>query len=177
MTDAYFFDTDCLSAFLWVNGESLLAKLYPNRVILPEPVYNEIKKVPHLLAQVDVMKNNNDLTVMPITVGSEEYTDYYNMTQSPENGEKVIGRGEAAGIALTKKYHGTLASNNLRDIAGYVAKYNLKHTSLLWKSSGKSVAGSFCVCGNMENPPDSTVESDPEAQFWHMEMALGKEEG
>lgn len=112
---------------MWVNGESLLAKLYPNRVILPEPVYNEIKKVPHLLAQVNVMKNNNALTIMPIHAGTDEYRDYSTMTQSPVNGEKVIGRGEAAGIALTKKYNGTLASNNLRDIAGYVAKYHLKH--------------------------------------------------
>ena len=51
------------------------------------------------------------------------------MINSPASGEKIIGRGEAAGIALTKKYEGTLASNNLRDIAGYVAKYNLKHTT------------------------------------------------
>lgn len=31
MTETVYFDTDCLSAFLWVNNQSLLAQLYPGR--------------------------------------------------------------------------------------------------------------------------------------------------
>lgn len=46
MTEKYFFDTDCLSAFLWVREESILAKLYAGKIILPAQVYNELKKVP-----------------------------------------------------------------------------------------------------------------------------------
>ena len=42
-------------------------------------------------------------------------------------GEKQIGRGEAAGIALTKTYNGILASNNYKDIALYIKRYHLKH--------------------------------------------------
>ena len=38
------------------------------------------------------------------------------MTTSPEDGMRIIGRGEAAGIAMAKHREGTLASNNLRDI-------------------------------------------------------------
>lgn len=49
MTDIYFFDTDCISAFLWVRNESILAKLYPGRIVLPTQVYDEIKRVPPLL--------------------------------------------------------------------------------------------------------------------------------
>ena len=52
MTEKYFFDTDCLSAFLWVREESVLAKLYSGRIILPAQVYNELKKVPHEPFQV-----------------------------------------------------------------------------------------------------------------------------
>ncbi len=44
-----------------------------------------------------------------------------------EKGLKQIGRGEAAGIALAKQYNGILASNNYRDIATYIEKYNLKY--------------------------------------------------
>ena len=44
MIEKYFFDTDCLSAFLWVREESILAKLYARRIILPAQVYNELKK-------------------------------------------------------------------------------------------------------------------------------------
>ncbi len=45
-----------------------------------------------------------------------------------EKGKKSIGRGEAGGIALAKTYDGILASNNYKDIAPYIEKYNLKHT-------------------------------------------------
>lgn len=39
-----FIDTDCISAFLWVGNESLLSQLYPGRVIMPKPVYDEIDR-------------------------------------------------------------------------------------------------------------------------------------
>ena len=127
MTDSYFFDTDCISAFLWVKNESILAKLYPGKIILPMQVYDEIKKVPPLLKRIEMMKNNNQLSVQSILVETEEYKDYYALAVNPASGEKIIGKGEAAAIALTKKHNGTLASNNLRDIMTYVEKYNLKH--------------------------------------------------
>ena len=127
MTDKYFFDTDCLSAFLWVHGESILAKLYSGRIILPAQVYEELEKVPHLLEKVDVLKNSGDLRVESMQVGSVEYDDYLKMTERPEKGMKFIGRGEAAGIAMAKQRNGTLASNNLHDILPYVEKYKIQH--------------------------------------------------
>ena len=127
MTEKYFFDTDCLSAFLWVREESILARLYAGRIILPTQVYNELRRVPHLLARVDTMKNNGDLSVESMEAGSAEYYDYVQMTSSPEAGFRIIGRGEAAGIAMAKQRNGTLASNNLRDIRPYVEKYKISH--------------------------------------------------
>lgn len=73
MTEEYFFDTDCISAFLWIKNESIMAD-------------------------------------------SEEYKQYCSMAISPASGQKLIGKGEAACIALAKKYDGVLSSNNLRDI-------------------------------------------------------------
>ncbi|MBD5475379.1 MAG: hypothetical protein HDR17_05265 [Lachnospiraceae bacterium] len=127
MTDRLFFDTDCLSAFLWVRGESILSQLYPGRIILPAQVYDELKRVPHLLAKVDVMKNAGNLIVDSMEVGSAEYHDYLQMITAPDTGMRIIGKGEAAGIAMVKERGGTLASNNLRDISTYVEKYGLKH--------------------------------------------------
>ena len=50
MTDKLFFDTDCLSSFLWINQEGILLKLYPGRIILPKQVYNELSNpcIPHI---------------------------------------------------------------------------------------------------------------------------------
>lgn len=127
LTKKYFFDTDCLSSFLWTREESILARLYAGRIILPAQVYHELQKVPHLLARVDTLKNNKYLSVESMEAGSEEYNDYLQMTTSPEAGMRIIGRGEAAGIAMAKQRDGTLASNNLRDIRPYVEKYNISH--------------------------------------------------
>lgn len=127
MTDLYFFDTDCISAFLWVRDESILAQLYSGRIILPQQVYDEIKAVPHLLNRVDTMKNAGQLSVQNIMYGAEEYSDYCGLAISPPAGETIIGKGEAAAIALVKKHNGVLASNNLRDVKKYIEKYHLKH--------------------------------------------------
>lgn len=43
--------------------------------------------------------------------------------------ERIIGKGEAAAIALAKTYDGILASNNLKDVAKYVTKYELEHVA------------------------------------------------
>lgn len=55
--------------------------------------------------------------------------NYYNLAITPPKGTRVIGKGEAAAIALAKKADGILASNNLRDIKNYVDEYGLKHTT------------------------------------------------
>lgn len=127
MTEKYFFDTDCLSAFLWVREESILTKLYAGKIILPAQVYNELTKVSHLSARVNALKNNGDLCVESMEVGSDEYKDYIQMTTTPEPGMRIIGNGEAAGIAMVKQRGGTLAGNNLRDILPYVEKYKIRH--------------------------------------------------
>lgn len=127
MTDSYFFDTDCISAFLWVRNESILAKLYPGKIILPKQVYDEISKVPPLLSRIDNMKEAGQLTVQNIEIGTEEYKDYCSLAIYPPTGSKIIGKGEASAIALAKKHKGILASNNLRDVAALVKKYDLNH--------------------------------------------------
>lgn len=127
LTDRFFFDTDCLSAFLWVHGESILAQLYSGRVILPAQVYDELKRVPHLLARVDAMRRNSDLIIGSMEVGSTEYHDYLRMITAPDPGMRIIGKGEAACIAMVKERGGTIASNNLKDVSAYVEKYGLEH--------------------------------------------------
>lgn len=42
--------------------------------------FGELQRVPHLLARVDTLKNNGDLSVESMEAGSEEYNDYLQMT-------------------------------------------------------------------------------------------------
>ena len=126
MTDNYFFDTDCISSFLWVKNECLLVKLYPGVIILPNQVYEEIKKVPHLFARIETLKSSGSLKVESIMQDSEEATLYNQMLAGTET-ILPIGRGEAACIAMVKERGGVLASNNLRDINVYVSQYKIRH--------------------------------------------------
>ena len=129
MTDPLFFDTDCLSAFLWINNQSLLAQLYPGRIVIPSEVYAELSRpsIPHLKMRVDSMIRSNVAQIESIQTGSAEYTLYRKLVSKPDPGHMSIGKGEAAAIALAKEQGGVLASNNLKDISVYVFEYGLRH--------------------------------------------------
>ena len=70
MTRDLFFDTDCLSAFLWINNTSILEILYPNRIILPGPVYTELSNptIPQLKRRVDVLIETSMASVREIMI-------------------------------------------------------------------------------------------------------------
>lgn len=128
MIDELFFDTDCISAFLWINNTNILSELYGGKIVIPEPVYVEMSNpcIPHIKRRVDGMISSKDVCVKTIEVGTEEYALYSSLIKS-EKGKKSIGKGEASGIALAKVNNGILASNNYKDVAPYIKKYHLKH--------------------------------------------------
>ncbi len=127
--ESLFFDTDCLSAFLWVNEESLLPKLFPGKIIIPQKVYDELSnpKIPHLKARIDTLANNKQVLIKSFLINSEEFNLYKEFTQNPKKGFKHIGDGEAASLAMAKVNNGIIASNNLRDIMQYVNEFSLKY--------------------------------------------------
>lgn len=126
-----FFDTDCLSAFLWVNGQAILPELYPGRIVIPEPVYIELSRpqISHLKRRIDMLKNNHQAALVPLNHGEPEYDLFWEMVSSPRKGMRLIGRGEASAIALAKVNGGIVASNNLRDILPYIEQFGLEYTT------------------------------------------------
>lgn len=128
MTDKLFFDTDCISSFLWINDTSIIENLYSGLIVIPEPVYNELSNpcVPHLKQQTDKLIDSGIAKLQEISVDSEEYKLYQQLIQNKIS-SKSIGNGEAAGIALARLENGVLASNNYKDIAPYIEKYKLNH--------------------------------------------------
>lgn len=134
LTEPLFFDTDCLSAFLWVDHECILTKLYPGRIVIPSEVYRElshpgVNRIKELRAQVDELVSNNQAVVKSIPLDSVEYLLYYKLTEKPDPGHKIIGKGEAAAISMAKEQGGILASNNLKDISIYVEEFGLMHVT------------------------------------------------
>ncbi len=129
MINSFFFDSDCISAFLWVNEQNLLSQLYSGKIVIPKQVYNELSNpaVSHLKQRVDTLVDSDSASVYDMDSDSEEYKLFLKMTTNPDAGHRIIGDGEAASLVLAKKYDGVIASNNMRDIARYVAEYKVKH--------------------------------------------------
>ena len=129
MINKLFFDADCLSAFLWVNREDILFELFPKKIVLPKQVYVELchPSILHFKRKIDQFAQRDKLSIKEILLDTEEYHLYYELAFSPPKGETVIGRGEAAAIALAKIYNGVIASSNFKDVAKYARKYNLGH--------------------------------------------------
>lgn len=129
MTDSLFFDSDCISAFLWVKEQNLLTLLYPGKVIIPKAAYDELSHptTPHLKERVDLLIQSGDVKLATINLGTDEFALYHKLTTSPDKGYKIIGSGEAAAIVLATVHKGIVASNNLKDIASYIRELELKH--------------------------------------------------
>ena len=75
MTDKLFFDTDCISAFLWVKEENILFKLYPNRVVLPKQVFDELSNpsIPHIKRKVNELCLKGEVSTKEILINTDEY--------------------------------------------------------------------------------------------------------
>lgn len=130
MIKIIFFDTDCISSFLWTKSEYLLVDCFGNNMVIPVQVYNELSKIPNLKLRTDELISSGDLSIEDIIVGSEENKLYFELINYNEKSTlPLIGRGEAAAIVLAKSTNGILASNNFKDVKYYVELYNLDHIS------------------------------------------------
>jgi predicted nucleic acid-binding protein len=128
MTKAIYFDTDCLSSFLWVKEHRILLALYLGRIHIPQAVYVELSSpgIEHLKAILDSLIMDGLIIKDILSSDSDEEKLYYQLIHNPEHGRKIIGRGEASAIALSKELKGILASNNLRDVQIYIELYGLE---------------------------------------------------
>jgi len=129
MTDQIFFDTDCLSAFLWTAQEYLLIRLYNSKIALPQQVYEELTKVPFLLKKTNQLLANKNVILISLIVSTPAAELYIKLSRNPDPGYKIIGKGEAAAISLTKYNDGILASNNMSDVRQYIELYKLKYVT------------------------------------------------
>ena len=131
MIDRLFFDTDCLSSFLWTDRGCLLAQMYPNRIVIPEMVYDELQRVhqPKFAKRLNTLLAAGNVLRMDIDVGTTTYSLFRKMTARPDPGKPMIGKGEASAIALAKEHSGIVASNNFRDIRHYIHDLNLDYRS------------------------------------------------
>lgn len=130
-TNRIFFDTDCISSFLWTDKGSIIKQLYKGLIVIPEMVIQELQRTPnsHFPERITELLSSGDGEIWDIDSASEAFDLYFEMTVSPANGKKIVGKGEASAMALAYCHEGTVASNNFKDISSYVHDLNLKHIS------------------------------------------------
>lgn len=128
MTKQIFFDTDCLSSFLWVKREDIIVNQFAGQIMIPKFVYVEMENpfVQQLKARLDTLIANGSAGIVEIQGGTSEAAIFCELTNTPQSGRAIIGKGEAAAIALAKEYNGMVASNNLRDVAYYISLFGLE---------------------------------------------------
>ncbi|MDP3058157.1 MAG: hypothetical protein Q8N36_01700, partial [bacterium] len=83
----------------------------------------------HLKTKLTSLLNDKHINTMVIMTNTEEFVIFHELTIAPQNGRKMIGKGEAAALALAKVNCGIIASNNLKDISQYALQYNLLHVT------------------------------------------------
>ena len=124
--DKIYFDTDCLSSFLWTDSMHILISLYGNRVVVPTRVEQELKNVEYLHEKLRALINRGLVKTETFAIGTDEFK-IYGLLRTGDNQHPRIDDGEAAVIALAKCNDATMASNNLRDIKYYIDYYKLNN--------------------------------------------------
>ena len=129
MTKKLFFDTDCLSSFLWVKQENLLLRLYPGKIVVPNEVADELSNpcLPHIKRRLSYLCSSGQFEKKQLLYGSQESKLFFEMITNPVMNVAPIGKGEAAALSLAKVYKGIIASNDIKDIVYYVEKWELEH--------------------------------------------------
>lgn len=147
-----YFDTDCMSSFLWTSETNLLVQLYSGRMYLPKEVEKELaypRLPPFFSSNIANLIGNKDLQVISaFDINSEEYSFFFQLTQ---NGAKSIGAGEAAALVLARYNDGVIASNNFKDVSSYVREFNLEHltTGRILKEAHNKGLKSMFDCENI----------------------------
>ena len=126
LTKDYFFDNDCLSSFMWANRTDVMLHVCRTKIVVPQMVETEMSVVSNLKNQLDSLISRGIVEVQDIESDTEAYELYYEFTENPDKGYKIIGGGEAAALAMAKENNGIIASNNLRDILYYIKKYSIE---------------------------------------------------
>ncbi|MEG1877475.1 MAG: hypothetical protein RR146_07890 [Lachnospiraceae bacterium] len=100
MTDSLFFDSDCISAFLWVKEQNLLALLYPGRIIIPKPASIAMAKT---IGGIVASNNLKDISSYIIEYGLKHITTGDILIEALEKGLITENEGNTIWTSMLAK--------------------------------------------------------------------------
>lgn len=112
-------DADFTSSFAWVNRLDILEVLYSKRMIILEEVAEELGRVPHLAARVELSIKNGHIKCETMFADSPEALQLANFLDTGK-----YGAGEASCMAYLTQHEGILGSNNLSDVKAFCIQNN-----------------------------------------------------
>lgn len=112
-------DTDFTSSFAWVNRLDILEGLYSKRMIILDEVLEELNRVPHLAARVELSVRNGHIKHVSMFADSPEALQLGKLLETGK-----YGSGEAACMAYLTQHDGILGSNNLSDVKVFCIQNN-----------------------------------------------------
>lgn len=111
-------DCDVIIHFINAGKQLLLPKIFPDRFVILDKVFEELMKRPSNKIPVGNFIKYSKIEVIPIPNKIEIIKEYSKL-------KKVVGDGEAACMAVARITNEYIASSNLKDIKEYCEEYKI----------------------------------------------------
>jgi len=126
----FVFDNDCLASFLWTRRVDILVRVLPERRVVPGSVVSELEVLaggPYNWVYEQLVEeiNGGRFEKAELVAETPEALEFRDLVFGQGFQGRRLGRGEAAALLLAKSLGGTVASNNLKDVAEYCKRYGL----------------------------------------------------
>ena len=128
LIDSIFFDTDCISAFLWVKNESLLETMYSGKIVIPKEVYDELNKpsILHLKHRIDQLISRGSAKIMTALakriVKKFKMDTLRVMEEEPERLAEVKGVSEKLARSISEQIQ---EKKSMRDAMIFLQKFGI----------------------------------------------------
>jgi predicted nucleic acid-binding protein len=117
-------DCDVIIHFISAGKQLLLPKIFPNRFVILDKVFEELMKRPSNKIPVGNFIEYSKIEVIPIPNKIEIIKEYSKL-------KKVVGDGEAACMAVARITNDYIASSNLKDIKAYCEEHHIVYLTTM----------------------------------------------
>ncbi|MCT3920022.1 hypothetical protein HZP98_10070 [Elizabethkingia anophelis] len=115
-------DADVVSHFIRGGQVHLLNKIFPNKILILDKVYNELKGLSSRTKEVENLINFKIVEQIPFpTENTEMYKEYLHIRKVMFKGE-----GESACLAYVRHSNDIIGSSNLSDVKQYCTLHSLE---------------------------------------------------
>lgn len=115
-------DSDVVSHFITGGQVLILHKIFPNKILILDKVYDELLKFNSKKSEVENLLNFGIVTKIPFpTTNQAVLREYLHIKKMMFKGD-----GESACLAYVKHTNDIIGSSNLKDVKSYCAMHSIE---------------------------------------------------